>query len=209
MGNAADPASRSGIKLRPHLSATRLCQANQLTFLLLFLAAVLRRLKGYNSIVAGYPSKTSDDHAQGSARQPRSTPVLAVDYGRRRIGLAISDAAGWTARPLATIERKGRAADMARLQRIAREHEVRQVIVGHPLQMDGTPGEMANEAARFARRVEQALALPVELVDERLTSWEARQWQAGPGKSRARATDEIAAAILLEEYLGRTPEKSG
>ena len=93
-----------------------------------------------------------------------------------------------------------------RLQQIAREHGVRQIIVGHPLRMDGTPGEMAGEAARFARRVGQALALPVELVDERLTSWAARQWQKDRGKARARATDEVAAAILLEQYLSRNPE---
>lgn len=96
-----------------------------------------------------------------------------------------------------------------RLRKIAREHGVRTVIVGHPLRMDGTAGEIADEAARFARRVEQALALPVEMVDERLTSWAARQWQVGCGKARARKTDEIAAAILLEQYLNRTPEKGG
>lgn len=69
---------------------------------------------------------------------------------------------------------------------------------------------MAEEAARFARRVEQALSVPVELVDERLTSWAARQWRRDHGKAdRPRADDEIAAAILLQEYLSRAPEKSG
>jgi putative Holliday junction resolvase len=135
--------------------------------------------------------------------------LLAIDYGRRRIGLAISDAANWTATPLTTIERKGRLADIVRLRQIAREHGVRRVIVGHPLRMDGRPGEMADEAARFARRLAQALALPVELVDERLTSWAARQWQIERGKNGARPMDEIAAAILLEEYLGRSPENRG
>ncbi|HVB33167.1 MAG TPA: Holliday junction resolvase RuvX [Patescibacteria group bacterium] len=140
----------------------------------------------------------------------RAGRVLAIDYGRRRIGLAISDSVGWTAQPLATIERKGRAADFARLEQVARQYGVERIIIGHPLRMDGTPGEMAEEASRFALRVEQALSLPVELVDERLTSWAARQWRTAHGKAgSARSEDEIAAAILLEEYLSRTPENGG
>jgi putative pre-16S rRNA nuclease len=135
--------------------------------------------------------------------------VLAIDYGRRRIGLAISDALGWTARPLTTIERNGREADMARLRELARQHGVGQVIVGHPLRMDGTPGEMADEAARFARLVGQSLDLPVEMVDERLTSWAARLWQRERGETSSKPKDEVAAAILLEEYLGRAPENGG
>jgi putative Holliday junction resolvase len=129
--------------------------------------------------------------------------VLAIDYGRRRMGLAISDPMGWTARPLETLERKGRGAEMARLGEIVRERGVGRIVVGHPLRMDGTPGAMAEEAERFARRVEKALGVPVELVDERLTSWAADQWAAEhPERGRGRAKDEIAAAILLEEYLG-------
>ncbi len=130
--------------------------------------------------------------------------MLAIDYGRRRMGLAISDALGLAARPLETLERKGRAEDVGRLRRIAREHDVKRVVVGHPLRMDGTAGDIADEAERFARRLEQALGLPVELVDERLTSWAADEWLAGhPELGRTRGKDEIAAAILLEEYLGR------
>lgn len=129
--------------------------------------------------------------------------VLAIDYGRRRMGLAISDPMGWTARPLATIERKGRGADTARLAEIVREHGVSRIVVGHPLRMDGTRGAMAEEAERFARRLEKALGVPVELADERLTSWAADQWAAEhPESGRGRGKDEIAAAILLEQYLG-------
>jgi putative Holliday junction resolvase len=129
---------------------------------------------------------------------------LAIDYGRRRMGLALSDAMGWTARPLETIERKGRGAEVARLGRIIREQGVVHIIVGHPLRMDGTRGPMAEEAERFARRIEREFGLPVELVDERLTSWAAGQWGAEhPESGGGRAKDEIAAAILLEEYLAR------
>ena len=136
--------------------------------------------------------------------------MLAIDYGRRRIGLAISDSMGWTARPLETIERKGRGAEMARLREIIREHGVTQIVVGHPLRMDGTRGPMAEEAERFARRVEQALGLPVELMDERLTSWAADQWVAEhPESGRGHGKDEIAAAILLEDYLTGKERHSG
>lgn len=130
--------------------------------------------------------------------------VLAIDYGRRRIGLAISDALRLGARPLATLERKGRTENLERLREIVREHDVKSIIVGHPLRMDGTAGDMAEEAERFARRVEGALGLAVELVDERLTSWAADQWLAEhPELGRGRGKDELAAAILLEDYLGR------
>ena len=146
----------------------------------------------------------------GSRAEGVEGRVLAIDYGRRRIGLAISDPFGWTAAPLATIERKGRTEDLAQLGQVARQHGVERVIVGYPLKLDGTPGEMAEEAARFARRVEQVLSVPVELVDERLTSWEARQWQREHGKASAAGTeDRIAAAILLEDYLSRSPKRGG
>jgi putative Holliday junction resolvase len=121
------------------------------------------------------------------------------------MGLAISDSMGWTARPLETIERRGRGAEMARLGKIVREYGVARIVVGHPLRMDGTPGAMAEEAERFARRLKEALGLPVELVDERLTSWAADQWVAEhPESGRGRGKDEIAAAILLEDFLART-----
>ena len=163
----------------------------------------------YNFIVGRLSPKVVQASQPGGSRTGRvEGRILAIDYGRRRIGLAISDPFGWMATPLMTIERKGRAADLARLQQVARQYAVERVIVGHPVKMDGAPGEMAEEAARFARRVEQVLAVPVALVDERLTSWEARQWQIEHGKAGAAGTDDkIAAAILLEDYLDQSPKR--
>ncbi len=136
--------------------------------------------------------------------------VLGIDYGRKRIGLAISDAMGFTARPLETIEAKSAAEELARLEQIARERGVARIVVGLPLRLDGTEGAMAGEARRFARRLERALHLPVEVVDERLTSWAAREWKAAhPELGRGRGEDEIAAAILLEDFLARKRESSG
>lgn len=148
--------------------------------------------------------------AAGSARHPHDASraaqgrILAIDYGRRRLGLAISDEFGWTAAPLRALQRQGREADLRRIGAIVTAQGVRRILVGHPLRMDGTAGEMAQEAERFARRVQKALGLPVELVDERLTSWAADAWRAEhPAAARDRTSDEVAAAILLEEYLGR------
>src|SRR5690348_3535303 len=146
--------------------------------------------------------------------------ILAVDYGRARLGLAIADADSKIAQPLGVLERINRNEDMRRLRELAREHGVKQIVVGLPLRLDGTHGEMADEAERFARRVQKQLGLPVEMVDERLTSWEAERLleetqgrflhveKAHVGrkhkKAPARTTvDAVAAAVILKEYLER------
>jgi len=130
--------------------------------------------------------------------------ILAIDYGRRRIGLAVSDELGLTAQPLGTVVRTNRRNDLRRLQQIVRKYNVCRIVVGHPLHLDGTAGEMAEEAARFAARIEREVALPVALVDERLTSWEAEQVRAETKPARRRGpVDPIAAAVLLRDYLER------
>jgi putative holliday junction resolvase len=140
---------------------------------------------------------------------------LAVDYGRARIGLAVADAETQLPRPLLTLDRVNRNEDMRRLRELAREHGVRQVVVGLPLRLDGTRGEMAEEATRFAARLRKQLGLPVDMVDERLTSWEAERLleehsgrvlhdtkHPKKGLSAARASvDAVAAAVILKEYL--------
>ncbi len=126
------------------------------------------------------------------------------------------------------MERVNRNEDMRRLRELVREHGVKQVVVGLPLRLDGTRGEMAEEAERFAQRVRKQIGVPVELVDERLTSWEAERLleevqgrilhskKAGghkrPKKPQERMTvDAVAAAVILKEYLelqGRVAEKA-
>lgn len=154
--------------------------------------------------------------------------ILALDYGRARIGLAIAPVGSTLSEPLSTLERVNRNEDMRRIREIVRERGVRQIVVGLPLRLDGTRGEMAEEAARFARRVRKELGLPVEMVDERLTSWEAerqleaqqgRTFQAVPAhapsakhrsKRQARpSVDAMAAAIILKEYLDRPAADPG
>jgi putative pre-16S rRNA nuclease len=130
--------------------------------------------------------------------------ILAIDYGRKRIGLALSDELGVTAQPLLTLVRTNRREDFRRLREICRLHGVHRILVGHPVHMSGEPGEMAQEAERFAARLQDELAIETKLLDERLTSWEAQQSLASSAHSRRkrRATlDSLAAAILLREYL--------
>ena len=140
-----------------------------------------------------------------SAVPPRA--VLAIDYGRRRLGLALSDVLGVTARPLAVWERTNRRGDLARIRDLCRRHAVGRIVVGWPIRLDGTPGEMAREAARFAERLRQHLGRPVELADERLSSWEAAQQAQETGGRAARRAgkplDDVAAAVILRDYLSR------
>ena len=141
----------------------------------------------------------------GTSSGVPSRAVLAIDYGRRRLGLALSDALGVTARPLAIWERTNRRADLARIRDLCRRHAVGRIVVGWPIRLDGTPGEMAREAAGFADRLRKHLGRPVDLADERLSSWEASQQLLESGSRRAgKLIDDVAAAVILRDYLART-----
>jgi putative Holliday junction resolvase len=150
-------------------------------------------------------------------KNSKAARVLALDYGRARIGLAIANSETPLAQPLGTLDRINRNEDMRRLRELVREHGVQQIVVGLPLRLDGTRGDMAEEAARFGQRVHKQLGLPVEMVDERLTSWEAerlleeqqgRSIHAPSSKKQKKekeklGVDAIAAALILKEYLDR------
>ena len=152
-----------------------------------------------------------------NAEAPKPAKILALDYGRARIGLAIADTETALARPLGTLDRINRNEDMRRLRELVREHGVQQIVVGLPLRLDGTRGDMAEEAARFGQRVHKQFGLPVEMVDERLTSWEAerlleeqqgRTINAPAGRKHKKekeklGVDAVAAALILKEYLDR------
>jgi putative holliday junction resolvase len=143
-----------------------------------------------------------------SATSPESKPcrILAIDYGRQRIGLAVSDELQLTAQPLLVMNRVNRRDDLRRLRDICRKEGVARILVGHPLHITGEAGEMAQEASRFAARLRKELKIEVRLVDERLTSWEAAQITAETGSAshrKASSLDDVAAAIFLREYLER------
>ena len=155
--------------------------------------------------------KETEKHTTGDA----AASILAIDYGRARIGLAIAALQAQLPRPLLTLERVNRNEDMRRLRELAREHSVRQIVVGLPLRLDGTRGEMAEEATRFAARLNKQLGLPVDMIDERLSSWEAERLleehsgrvlhdakhSAGERAAGRASIDAVAAAVILKEYL--------
>jgi putative holliday junction resolvase len=170
--------------------------------------------------------KQAAQSAEGdSASVPRR--ILALDYGRKKIGMALADFEARIAEPHDTLERINRNEDMRRLREFARDHGVKQIVVGLPLRLDGTSGEMADEARRFAERVRKQIGVPVELVDERLTSWQAEQTleqefgrrikhDASPqGRRKMTRTsdgkysvDAVAAMLILREYLAHgSPSK--
>ena len=148
---------------------------------------------------------SADESPQESAR------ILAVDYGQKRIGLAVSDGLGLTAQPLAVLIRKNRQTDLKRIKEICAHHGVKRIIVGHPVHITGETGTMAQEAARFADRLRKAVKIETELVDERLTSWEARQTLSETKHRSSRkgaAVDDVAAAVLLRDYIEHTRAKN-
>ena len=151
--------------------------------------------------------RTQNAAGPDSGASPRA--VLAIDYGRRRFGLALSDELGLTARPLSVFQRTNRRNDIARLRDLCRRHAVGRLVVGWPVRLDGTPGEMAKEAAGVAERLRKQLGRPVDLADERLSSWEAEQQLHEWGVLRkGQSVDDLAAAVILREYLARS-QKSG
>jgi putative Holliday junction resolvase len=129
--------------------------------------------------------------------------VLGIDYGTRRIGLAYGDEVG-VATPLPALAAPDPLRRWAGLAAVVGERRVTEVVLGHPLNMDGSAGPKALEAEAFARRIEKELGLPVHLVDERLTSYEAEATIAPAKRRAARRTglvDSRAATIILQDYL--------
>jgi putative holliday junction resolvase len=129
---------------------------------------------------------------------------LALDVGKRRIGLALSDPLRITAQGLPTLERTNIREDLAALERIATAHEVRFILIGHPLHMSGREGRQAEYVRDFAERLRSRTGLQVRLWDERLTTVEAQRVlrESGIGiAKRAKAADRLAAQILLTSFL--------
>jgi putative Holliday junction resolvase len=130
--------------------------------------------------------------------------ILAIDHGSRRMGLAVSDALGITAQGLETLQRKNKRADFGRLERIIREYQVREIVVGNPLRMSGEEGTQSQKVAEFAEELRQRFQLPVHLWDERLTSAEANRLLREAELSiqkRAQAVDRMAAVLILQSFM--------
>ena len=130
--------------------------------------------------------------------------VLALDLGKKRIGLAVSDELGLTAQGLETLERTNIREDLARISQLASQRNVSLILIGNPLHMSGREGRQVEYARDFGQRLQAASGLPVEFWDERLTTVAAQRVLRESGISiekRAKAVDRLAAVILLESYL--------
>lgn len=135
---------------------------------------------------------------------PSFTRILALDLGKRRIGLAISDPLRITAQGLPNIFRTNKRADLTALEDLIREREVGMVLLGNPINMGGKEGRQSEWVREFAGHIERRTGLPVRLWDERLTSVEAGRVLRSSGISiekRAAAVDKLSAVILLQSYL--------
>jgi putative holliday junction resolvase len=133
-----------------------------------------------------------------------ATRILALDYGSKRMGVALSDELGWTAQPLETFERKTLERDIAHIQELVTMHEVREVLIGLPLRLDGGEGPAVQAVQRFIGRLRETLSVPVITWDERMTTRAAEDLLIAADMSRKKrkgVVDRVAAAILLQGYL--------
>jgi len=137
--------------------------------------------------------------------------LLGLDFGTKRIGVALSDEMGWTAQGLTTIQRKGNQKDIEMIGRLVTEHQVEGIVLGLPLNMDGSEGKSAEAVRKFAGLLQERLQVAVHLWDERLTSWEAegilKEAQVKP-KKRKQVVDKLAASLILKSYLDAQRESA-
>lgn len=130
--------------------------------------------------------------------------VLAVDFGTKRTGVAISDESGMLARPLVTVAAQGTEALVRALEPLVAEHRPGALLVGNPVRLDGTPGTHAAAVEALAGALRARFGLAVTLWDEALTTVEAhaRLLEGGAGRRKRRDTiDQAAAAVMLQDYL--------
>lgn len=135
--------------------------------------------------------------------------TLALDYGTRRIGVAVSDPTRTIASPLTTLTRRaGKRPPWAALAVIMEEREVEEVVIGLPLDLAGVEGEWAAEVRRFGAEVARRFGIPIHWMDERLSSVRAEEVVRGSGlrkkeRERKERVDATAAAIILQDFLER------
>lgn len=130
--------------------------------------------------------------------------ILGLDYGDKTIGVAVSDAFGWTAQGIETIRRKKPEDDMNRLGELVRAYEVTEIVVGLPKNMDGTVGPRGEICLAFADTLKETLHLPVHLWDERLTTVSAERTLLEADvsrKKRKQVIDKMAAVFILQGFL--------
>jgi putative Holliday junction resolvase len=140
-----------------------------------------------------------------------SKRVLGLDVGLKRIGIAISDPLGITAQGLETLQRQNKRLDFERLNKLAREYEVAEIVVGLPLRMSGAEGTQAEKMQIFAEELRTRLQVPVHLWDERLTSAEANRLLRETDMSirrRGQVVDQMAAVLILQSWMEHRAQRN-
>ena len=130
--------------------------------------------------------------------------ILGLDFGEKRIGVAVSDTLNIIAQSVGTIERKGIKSDLKKIQELVQEYNAGRLIVGLPLNMNGTKGRSANLAIDFVNKVKKEIQIEVEMVDERLTTRQGERIFLEADVSREKRKknlDKIAAQLILQTYL--------
>jgi putative Holliday junction resolvase len=136
--------------------------------------------------------------------------TMGLDVGTHTVGVAISDELGWTAQGITTVRRSNLKADLGALKKLSEEYEVDRVVIGLPLNMDGSEGPRAEASRQFGALVADKLGLPVEYWDERLTTVAAERvlLEADVSrKKRREVIDQMAAGLILQGWLdSRRPQ---
>jgi len=130
--------------------------------------------------------------------------ILGLDPGEKRIGVAVTDPLGVTAQGIDVIDYEHPADALEKIERICRSYEVEEIVIGDPLNMDGTGGRASGNARLFAEKLRERLKIPVNMVDERLTSVSAERTLISGGvsrKNRRKVKDKLAAVLILEQYI--------
>ncbi|RAR40532.1 Holliday junction resolvase RuvX [Paenibacillus sp. MDMC362] len=130
--------------------------------------------------------------------------IMGLDYGDRRIGVAISDVFGWTAQGVEVIERRRDEGELDRIAALVKDNEVGEIVVGLPKNMNGTIGPRGEICMEFASILRESLSLPVHLWDERLSTVSAERTLLEADvsrKKRKQVVDKMAASLILQNYL--------
>ncbi len=130
--------------------------------------------------------------------------VLGIDFGEKRLGLALSDESRTLASPLTVYERRDLQSDLRFLSDLISRYQIAEIVLGLPLNMDGSLGPKAQQVLEFKRALEESLKLPVHTFDERLTTAEAERalLEANMSRRKRKAKrDALAAVLILQGYL--------